>query len=117
MGKLPPFTDDGLLPAGDFVLTLDELFRSSLVTGWPDADAWDTAWRRRLVENLSIMADHLWRVGVREIFIDGSFVEDKPHPNDIDGYFVCDAAALYSGALEASLQELDSIWTWDPASR
>jgi len=57
--------------------------------------------------------------GVREIFVDGSFVEDKDHPNDIDGYFVCDLMQLASGDLAQQLNRLDpyKVWTWDPASR
>ncbi len=51
--------------------------------------------------------------------MDGSFVEDKDHPNDIDGYFVCDRGYLISGDLERDLNLLDpyEIWSWDPDSR
>jgi len=43
---LPAFTDDGVLPAGDYALTLDELAVSSLVTGsLGAAPSWDRAWR------------------------------------------------------------------------
>ena len=31
------------------------------------------------------MTRQLWQVGVHEVFADGSFVEEKAHPNDIDG--------------------------------
>lgn len=60
----------------------------------------------------------LWQVGVTEIFIDGSFAEDKDHPNDIDGYFECDLKQLASGELERELNLLDphKVWTWDPQS-
>lgn len=73
----------------------------------------------KLVNNLEIMADQLWQVGIQNIFIDGSFVEDKDHPNDIDGYFECDKVELYSGGLQYALNSLeaDKIWTWDPRSR
>jgi hypothetical protein len=40
---------------------------------------------------------------VHEVFADGSFVEDKDHPNDIDGYFACDLRELASGELERKL--------------
>lgn len=65
------------------------------------------------------MVRQLWQVGVTEIFIDGSFVEDKAHPNDIDGYFECELLHLASGELERELNLLDphKIWTWDPATR
>jgi hypothetical protein len=61
----------------------------------------------------------LRQVGITEIFVDGSFAEDKEHPNDIDGYFKCDLMRLASGALTQELNLLDphKTWTWDPASR
>ena len=117
---LPPFNSHGLLPPGDYELTLADLRQSMLVvgprTGHPH---WDTAWRTRLVDNLSVMAAQLWSVGVEDIYVDGSFAEDKDHPNDIDGYFVCDLAHLASGRLERELNLLDAAksWTWDPSSR
>jgi hypothetical protein len=46
---------------------------------------WDAPWRARLVENLAVLVRQLWRVGIQEIYVNGSFVEDKDHPNDIDG--------------------------------
>lgn len=65
------------------------------------------------------MVRQLWTVGIHEIFVDGSFAEDKEHPNDIDGYFVCDMRLLVSGALERELNQLDpfKVWTWNPISR
>jgi hypothetical protein len=113
--KLPGFTEHGLLPVGDYELTLDELAVSMLVVG--GRDNWDVEWRRRLVENLRILIGHLWQAGINEIYVDGSFVEAKPHPNDIDGYFICDRGSCLSGELEQRLQRLDPVWTWDPLSR
>jgi hypothetical protein len=80
---------------------------------------WDAAWRRLLTERAETLVQQLWVVGISEIFLNGSFVEDKPHPNDIDGYFVCDVRRLASGDLERDLNALDphKIWTWDPNSR
>ncbi len=117
---LPEFTDDGLLPPGDYVLSLADLRASMLVRGpGPSHPDWNAAWRARLVDNLAVLARQLWQVGITDIFIDGSFVEDKDHPNDIDGYFVCDLMDLASGRLETRLNLLDpaKVWTWDPASR
>lgn len=121
---LPEFDDDGLLPPGDYTLSLAGLKTSMLVTGprsgrrsW--RAQWDASWRAALVDNLAIMVGHLWQVGVTEVYIDGSFVEDKCRPNDIDGYFHCDLDRLASGALERDLNALDPhrAWTWDPALR
>jgi len=115
---LPRFDADGLLPAGDYTLTLGELYRSMLVRG-PDPQLyphWDADWRRTLVSNLEILVRQLRQVDVTEIYIDGSFTEDKDHPNDIDGYFVCDVRRFAIGELERRLNLLDphKVWTWDP---
>jgi hypothetical protein len=49
---LPAFTAEGLLPAFDFPVTLDELRASYLVTGdGVDSPTWDSAWRARLANN------------------------------------------------------------------
>lgn len=117
---LPNFTADGLLPAGDYELTLGDLAASFLVTGiGVGSNSWDRDWRKCLVDNLSILVKQLWKVGITEIFVDGSFAEDKDHPNDIDGYFVCDLKKLASGELQQELNKLGPhhVWTWDPASR
>ena len=125
---IPPFNSDGLLPPGEFDVTFDELRQSILITG-PQAQAqaqaqaaprcWDSAWRAHLVRNLEVLTRQLWQVGVTAVFADGSFVEEKDHPNDIDGYFECELARLKSGQLARDLNRLDpgGIWTWDPASR
>ncbi|GIK15164.1 MAG: hypothetical protein BroJett003_01280 [Planctomycetota bacterium] len=122
MPVIPPFTDDGLLPRGDFEVTFEELRQSVLVLGPGDPSdfpTWDAGWRARLVDNLEVLTRQLWRVGITEVFADGSFAEDKDHPNDIDGYFVCDLNRLRTGQLERELNLLDpdKVWTWDPASR
>jgi hypothetical protein len=119
MDALPAFSDDGLLPPGDYPLTFGELRRSPLVVGHAGGSGtWDAGWRATLVSNLEIMTRQLWQVGIQEVFADGSFVEEKDHPNDIDGYFVCSLSELSSGELTRKLNLLDpyKIWTWDPRS-
>ena len=102
MATIPAFQADGLLPPGDYEVSFTELRQSILVVGpgdpirWPN---WDTVWRAKLVANLETLTRQLWQVGIREVFADGSFAEDKDHPNDIDGYFVCDLDRLKSGEL------------------
>jgi hypothetical protein len=93
---------------------------SALVFGPPNRpDEWDEDWRAHLVDQAEILARQLWDVGVSDVFLNGSFVEDKPHPNDIDGYFSVDVRRFASGELQRSLNALDphGAWTWDPASR
>lgn len=111
------FNDFGLLPPGDFKLTIQELKESLLVNGPNDGTLWDQKWRLYLVEQLEIMVKQLWSVGVQEIFIDGSFVENKAHPNDIDGYFECSIYDLPTIVRELNIMEPDKIWTWDSRSR
>ena len=109
-----------MLPPGDYELTLDELRACALVTGnGVGSLTWDSGWRASLVENFAALVGQLRAVGVRDIFADGSFVEDKDHPNDIDGYFVCDLMRLATGDLERELNVLDphKVWTWDPMER
>jgi hypothetical protein len=85
----------------------------------PAHEPWDALWRAHLVDNLGVLVQELWTVGMTEIFIDGSFVEDKAHPNDIDGYFACDLMSLASGELQRQLNVINphKIWTWEPQSR
>lgn len=117
------FSPDGLLPAGDYLLTLEELANSMLVHGplnaANDNPNWDSKWRAKLVKNLEILVEQLRNVRVTEIFIDGSFVEDKAHPNDIDGYFECDLDYYISGDLQRDLNLEDpyKVWTWNENSR
>lgn len=120
--KLPTFTADGVLPVGDYALTLGSLRESALVSGLAGRTKhphWDVDWRGNLVDNLTVLVKQLWQVGITEIFIDGSFVEEKDHPNDIDGYFECDLQHLASGRLERELNLLDphKVWTWESAAR
>lgn len=117
--SIPNF-QDGVLPPDDYEVTFEQLRQSVLVDGCGELrENWDAKWRNKLVNNLEIMVKQLWEVGVENIFIDGSFVEDKDHPNDIDGYFETDLDFLASGKLQQELNLLDEhkIWTWDPATR
>jgi hypothetical protein len=111
------FNDFGLLQPGDYELTIDDLRNSLLVVGPRDGSLWDNEWRTYLVNQLELMVKQLWAVGVSEIFIDGSFVENKAHPNDIDGYFECDVRDLPTMIRELNIAKLDKIWTWDSKSR
>lgn len=122
MVELPAFTNEGLLPAGDYELSLKELKLSPLVRGPSEPNhspRWDALWREKLVDNLAILVEQLRQFGITEIFVNGSFVEDKDHPNDIDGYFECELMRLATGELERELNMIDpyKVWTWDPAAR
>ena len=112
------FTKAGLLEPGEHSMALEQLRLSMFVTGPRGArHTWDRDWRAHLVENLALLAHQLWQVGIDEIFIDGSFVEDKDHPNDIDGYFVCEGTRLKELKRELNLLDEDEIWTWGRADK
>jgi hypothetical protein len=118
--KLPSFTAKGVLPPGDYPMTLAELRDSFLVSGeGVGSPAWDVAWRRQLVDNLEIVVRQLFEVGIERVFIDGSFVEKKDRPNDVDAYFECSAGRVVGGALARELNALDPhrVWTWHPSAR
>ncbi len=101
-------------------MTLDQIEESTFVAGpEPRTPNWDESWRRQLVSNLRIVVGQLRDVGVDEIFVDGSFAEDKDHPNDIDGYFACEPMRFASGDLERDLNRIDpkKSWTWSHSAR
>jgi len=105
------FNKYGLLPPGDYSMTFFTLRNSVVVCGPPrPGGAWDQNWRSQLVSNLEILVTHLWSVGITEIYIDGSFVEDKAHPGDIDGYFECDEMTFLK--IKKDLLGMDSCWSW-----
>ena len=110
---LPPFNSDGMLPPGDYALTLPELAASHLVTGeGAGVERWDGAWRAQLVSNLALLVRQLWAVGVGRIFIGGSFLQNKACPKDIDGYFHCDIFQYASQELQRQLNSLDPHQSW-----
>jgi hypothetical protein len=118
--RLENFTKEGLLPPQDFELTINELRESILVEGPKDNSGdWDRDWRKYLVDNLEVIVKQLWEVGIKNIFVNGSFAENKNHPNDIDGYFECDKQELISGRLHRKLNLIDphKVWTWDGSRR
>lgn len=115
------FTDSGLLTVGTFEATFPELRESILVLGPPDSSVedWDSERRANLVDNAEVLVNQLWTIGITEIFLDGSFTEAKPRPNDIDGYFECDPVEFARGNIQSALNALDphKVWTWDLNSR
>jgi hypothetical protein len=124
--KLPKkFNNNGLLDAGTYSASIKEVKKSLLVLGDGSSASWDKDWREALINNASVLIEQLWNVGVKEIFIDGSFVENKDHPNDIDGYFDPNLS-MYDvqdmGKFQKMVSDLNNldphkVWDWNPASR
>lgn len=74
---IPDFTNGGLLPPGVHEATLEEL-REKL--GFSRR-------RRTLIAGLERALALMSGGGIQRVYIDGSFVTDKPRPNDIDGCY------------------------------
>ncbi|MEX0661208.1 MAG: hypothetical protein WD381_05545 [Balneolaceae bacterium] len=119
--KAAHFNKYGLLPKGDYEFTFKQLRNSIFVKGLKRNAIlnWDEKWRAHLVNQAEILVKQLWDIGITEIWLDGSFAEAKPHPNDIDGYFECDISEFASGHIQRELNKRDphKIWRWDTSSR
>jgi hypothetical protein len=118
------FNADGLLPVGTYDTTLADLRKSILVIGDKSSPTWDTIWRTKLVENAEILVNQLWQVGITEIFFDGSFVENKDHPGDIDGYFDPNLSSLIPADMikfaniigRLNVIDPHKVWNWKHSS-
>jgi hypothetical protein len=119
------FNSDEVLPPGTYKATFNDLRESLLVIGDGSSPNWDSEWRGKLVDNLEVLTKQLWTVGFEEVFIDGSFVENKDRPNDIDGYFdtkIKEVTAQNMKKYEDQISQLNNldpykIWNWEPESR
>jgi len=119
------FNHDGLLDPETYEATLNDIRQSILITGDGSSPYWDSNWRALLVKKLEILVQQLWKIGITDIFVDGSFVENKDHPNDIDGYFDPHLSMLNINdmvkfqKMVSDLNDLDphKVWNWDPRSR
>ncbi len=69
------FNSKGLLPPGIHVVTLEQLETNF---------TWSNH-RKKLFKKFKGAYKNLTRANVKKIWIDGSYVESKEHPNDIDG--------------------------------
>lgn len=77
---------------------LNQIRTSLLVTGPKDGLPWDADKRMFLVDNLEIMVNQLWIVGITEIYI--------------DGYFVADVRTLPDIVRELNSIDPHKIWSW-----
>jgi hypothetical protein len=120
---IPSFNQYGVLP-DDVDATLDEIENSFLVTGAGlDLPDWAAQSRKSLVDNLRTVVTIFRDVGgVKDIFVNGSFVTERESPSDIDGYFtLVDVTEWRSGEFQRRLNERDPsvtpIWTWRKEDR
>lgn len=96
---IPDFTSEGVLPPGIHEATLEEL-REKL--GFSRR-------RRDLIGGLERALRMMSYCGIERVYIDGSFVTDKPRPGDIDG--------CYDVEQKTDLEAMWPIWFPTPANR
>ena len=119
------FNSDGLLDPGTYEATFTQVEASILVQGDDSSKFWDVQWRKELLLRARVLTEQMWSVGIEDIYLDGSFVEDKDHPNDIDGYFDPHLSMYSKDDMEkfekivSNLNSLDlhKVWDWDHRSR
>lgn len=99
MDMILDFTDEGLLPPGVHEATLEEL-RKKL--GFSRK-------RKELIDGLERALALMSGCGVRRIYIDGSFVTEKPRPGDIDG--------CYDVEPGMDLQSMTPVWPPNHSNR
>ena len=75
---IPPFQPDGNLPPGRHTATWEEVV--ARFGGNPQ--------RNRLLDGLRRAVSSLQAAGCPRIYLNGSFVTDKPDPDDFDGCWV-----------------------------
>jgi len=74
---IPPFNQHGLLPPGIHPASLEEVVEK---LGFSPK-------RQDLMERgLKPVVERLKALGVREVYLNGSFATSRPSPDDIDGY-------------------------------
>jgi hypothetical protein len=72
---IPEFNDEGNLPAGVHLASLEEV---AVRFGQ------ETELRRVQMESLGWLVDLARRAGASRLIVNGSFTADKPEPNDVD---------------------------------
>ena len=95
--SLPPLNAYGLLPPGFHPATMEELKRRF---GFSPK-------RRALIDDgLALSVGELVSMGVPELYVDGSFVEQDPSPGDLDGYVVTEATST----VYREIAERQELW-------
>jgi hypothetical protein len=98
----------------DYALTIDGLRKSLLVNGPTTGDyiPWDRERRLHLVNQLEVVVNQVWKAGFDKIYVDGSFVEDKASPEDIDCYFECGLNDFIQGKVVDTLRKANPGENW-----
>jgi hypothetical protein len=94
---IPERNDDGYLPAGVHRATLEEVAARF---------GRETELRRVQMESLAWLVDLARRAGARRLIVNGSFVTDRPEPNDIDCVVLIDEDFPRDGEEAEAAKEL-----------
>jgi hypothetical protein len=93
---IPEFNDDGYLPPGIHMATLEEI-AARFGQG--------SEVRRAQVQSLGWLVDLARRAGVKRLVINGSFVTDRPEPNDVDCALLIGPELLLDPQAEKELRD------------
>ena len=94
---IPPFDDNGFLPPGIHLATVDEI---------ADRFGQEPEVRRAQMESIRWLVEIVQRAGIEKIVLNGSFVTDQYEPNDVDCVLLVDRTAeLDRGAMDELLIE------------
>ena len=94
---IPPFDDNGFLPHGIHLATVDEI---------ADRFGQEPEVRRAQMESICWLVEIVQRAGIERIVLNGSFVTDQYEPNDVDCVLLVDRTAeLDRGAMDELLIE------------
>src|SRR5947208_16909821 len=91
---IPEFNDDGYLPAGVHLATLEEI---------AERFGREPELRHVQMESVRWLVDLAKRVGVQRLVVNGSFVTDKWEPNDVDCVLLRGPAFPQDDAADAEL--------------
>jgi hypothetical protein len=91
---IPELTEDGLLPAGIHVASLDEI--GARFGQEPEL-------RRVQMESLRWLVELAKRAGIVRLVVNGSFVTDKWEPNDVDCVLLTDERFPLEQSADAEL--------------
>jgi hypothetical protein len=111
---IPDFNEHGLLPPGIYDCAFDELEDRFGRDQWVKDENPESARREycspqrsRLCTRLKQYLEELRQAGIdAEVLVDGSFVTDKPDPNDVDLIVVLPADHDFTGELSPRHYEL-----------
>ena len=101
---IPPFNQYGLLPPGIHPASMEELAQKLAFS--PK--------RQDLIEQgLKPVSERLKALGVRDIYVDGSFTTSKLSPGDIDGYVLTRVGSALESEVIAHYEEWKATYSVD----